>query len=345
MRKAIAAGVVSVAVVASITWLFQSAVMGQADGSSAQSASKFEVPRTAWGHPDLQGVWDPTTGTPLERPPQYNDREFLTDEEAAERERTRFAQFDSPDRGPRNPTGDYGSVWREGSKNALNRTSLIIDPPDGRLPPFTAAAKEKVAARQMQQRNRGPADDWTDLPLWTRCITRGTPRIPNNYNSNLHIVQIPERVTIHYEMIHETRTIWLDGRPHLSSGIRLWNGDARGRWEENTLVVETRNFNAQQEFAGSSMATATLTERFTRIGPDEIDYRFTIDDPATYTRPLTVIQPMVRNTAPYYEYACHEFNYGLRNILTGARAEERAGKTLNRRYGDEGAPSDTPIRR
>jgi hypothetical protein len=340
MRRGIA-GVGAFALVAATAWWFQSPVTGQESGKS----SGWEVPRTAWGHPDLQGVWDPTTGTPLERPAQYKDREFLSDEEAAARERTRFAQFDSPDRGPRNPTGDYGSVWREGSKNALNRTSLIIDPPDGRLPPLTAEAKEKAAARQNLQRNRGPADDWTDLPLWTRCITRGTPRIPNNYNSNLHIVQIPERVTIFYEMIHETRTIWLDGRPRLPPDIRLWNGDSRGRWDENTLVVETKNFNPQQEFSGSSMGSATLTERFTRIGPDEIDYRFTIDDPATYTRPVTVIEPMVRNTEPYYEYACHEFNYGLRNILSGARAEERAGKTVSRRYGDEGAPGEAAIRR
>lgn len=344
MRKAIA-GVAAFAVVAGSAWLLQSSVGGQANDSTAQSSSKWDAPRTAWGHPDLQGVWDPTTGTPLERPSQYKDREFLTDEEAAEREQTRFAQFDSPDRGPRNPTGDYGSVWREGSKNALNRTSLIIDPPDGKLPPLTPAAREQAVARQARQQQRGPADDWTDLPLWTRCITRGTPRVPNNYNSNLHIVQIPERVTIYYEMIHETRTIWLDGRPRLSPDIRLWNGDSRGRWEGNTLVVETKNFNAQQEFAGTSLASATLTERFTRVGPDEIDYRFTIDDPATYTRPVTVIEPMVQNPAPYYEYACHEFNYGLRNILSGARAEERAGKTVTRRYGDEGAPNDAPIRR
>ena len=340
------AAVAACAAAAAIASLLQSSVAGQSNSTpTAQSSTTWETPRTPWGHPDLQGVWDPTTGTPLERPPQYKDQELLTDEEAAQRERTRFAQFDSPDRGPRNPTGDYGSVWREGSKNALNRTSLIIDPPDGRLPPLTPAAKEKAARTLAEQRNRGPADDWTDLPLWTRCITRGTPRIPNNYNSNLHIVQIPERVTIYYEMIHETRTVWLDGRPHLSPDIRLWNGDSRGRWEENTLVVVTKNFNEQQEFAGSSMGTATLIERFTRIGPDEIDYRFTIDDPVTYTRPVTVIEPMVRNTAPYYEYACHEFNYGLRNILSGARADERGGKTSTRRYGDEGAPSAPPIRR
>jgi hypothetical protein len=280
----------------------------------------------------------------LERPAQYKDREFLSDEEAAERERTRVAQFDSPDRGPGNRTGDYGSVWREGSKNALNRTSLIVDPTDGKFPPLTAAAKEGAAAREAARRNRGPADDWTDLPLWTRCITRGTPRIPNNYNSNLHILQIPGRVTIYYEMIHETRTLWLDGRPHIGPNIRLWNGDSRGHWEGTTLVVETTNFNDKQQFNGFSLTNATLIERFQRIAPDQLDYRFTIDDPSTYTRPVTVIEPMVRNSAPYYEYACHEGNYGLRNILSGARAEEKAGKNSTDRYRDEGATRDPRAR-
>jgi hypothetical protein len=338
MRRGIVTAIALSAVTA-VWYLLLQPVTGQAQPGSSGQSPNWEVPRTSWGHPDLQGAWDPTTGTPLERPAQYKDREFLTDEEAEERERTRFAQFDSKDRGPRNRTGDYGSVWREGSKNALNRTSLIIDPPNGRFPPLTTAAKEAAAARQASERNRGPADDWTDLSLWTRCITRGTPRVPNNYNSNLHIVQIPERVTIFYEMIHETRSIWLDGRPHLSSDIRLWNGDSRGRWEGTTLVVETTNFNEKQEFAGRSMGSATLIERFTRTDPDTIDYRFTIDDPTTYTAPVTVIEPMTKQTAPYYEYACHEFNYGLRNILSGARAEERNGKRSTGRYGDEGATS------
>jgi hypothetical protein len=344
MRAAIGAS--ALVLIASVV---QNPVAGQAPvagnaGGKTQSASAWQVPRTSWGHPDLQGIWDPTTGTPLERPEKYKDREFLTDQEALERERTRFAEFDSPDRGATNPTGDYGSEWREGSKNALNRTSLIIDPPNGKMPPLTEAAKQAVAARQTARRNRGSVDDWSDLPLWTQCLTRGTPRIANNYNSNLHLVQIPDRVTIYQEMIHETRTIWLDGRPHLGTSIRLWNGDSRGHWEGDTLVVETTNFNEKQEFQGHSMRAATLTERFTRTAPDQMDYRFTISDSATYTRPLTVIEPMVRNSAPYYEYACHEGNYAMGNILAGARADERAGKK-SRRYGDEGAAAPTPTPR
>ena len=217
-----AAGLITLVTVA---WLVQRSMAGQV------ADTEWQVPQTPWGHPDLQGSGTRRRGRRWSDRLNTRTQEFLTDEEAAERERTRFAQFDSPDRGPGNPTGDYGSVWRESSKNALNRTSLIVDPPDGRLPPLTAAAKEAASSRDATRRARGPADDWTDLPLWTRCVTRGTPRIPNNYNSNLHIVQIPERVTIYYEMIHETRTVWLDGRPHLSPNIRLWNGDSRGHWE------------------------------------------------------------------------------------------------------------------
>jgi hypothetical protein len=164
-----------------------------------------------------------------------------------------------------------------------------------------------------------------DRSLWERCITRGTPRIPNNYNSNWHILQTPEHVAIVQEMIHEIRVIPLDGRPHLSGSVRQWLGDSRGRWDGDTLVVETANFSDQAEFRGFSLRGARLTERFRRIGPDEIDYQFTIEDASTYTRPWTVSLPLSRGTQ-YFEYACHEGNYGLRNILSGARAVDRTAK-------------------
>jgi hypothetical protein len=299
-----------------------SAAVLQLPGTSAQVAAQS---RTPWGHPDIQGVWDSTTGTPLERPDDLAGREFLTAEEAAERERKRFAQFDSPDRGPGNPTGDYGSEWREGSKNAINRTSLIVDPKNGKLPALTPQAQAAQAATRNARRGRGAADSWDDLPLWTRCITRGTPRIPNNYNSNWHILQTPDYVVIHQEMIHDNRVIPIDGRPHVGTNIRLWNGDSRGRWEGQTLVVETTNFNEQQEFRGFPLTGARLVERFTRKGPDSLHYQFTIHDPATYTAPFTVELPMTFNRAPYYEYACHEGNYGLTNILAGERAQDKAG--------------------
>jgi hypothetical protein len=286
--------------------------------------STWVVARTPWGHPDLQGVWDSTTGTPLERPDELADKEVLSEEEAVERERRRFAQFDSRDRGPGNPTGDYGSVWREGSKNAVNRTSLILEPKSGKLPPLTAEGRRLLEARRNARRARGPADSWEDRSLWERCLTRGTPRIPNNYNSNWHILQTEQHVVVHQEMIHENRVIPLDARPHLPGTIRLWNGDARGRWEGDTLVVETTNFNERQEFRGFPLTRARLIERFTRTGPDTLDYRFTIDDPSTFTAPFTVGLPMTLNADAYYEYACHEGNYGLTNILAGHRAEEKA---------------------
>jgi hypothetical protein len=279
------------------------------------------VPKTAWGHPDLQGVWDQTTGTPLERPDQYKNRKVLTDAEAADRERLRFAEFD--ENGRAGGTGDYGSVWREQSKNALNRTALIVDPEDGRIPPLTAAAQQDLDARMRARRARGEADSWHDRSLWERCITRGTPRIPNNYNSNWHILQTEQHVVILQEMIHETRVIPLDGRPHVAGGVRQWLGDSRGRWDNDTLVVETTNFSEKAEFRGFALNNARLIEKFRRLGPDRMDYEFTIDDPSVYTKPWTVSLPFILGTQ-YFEYACHEGNYGLPNILSGARAVEQS---------------------
>ncbi len=297
-------------------------------GGAAKKAGPgpWVTPKTLWGHPDLQGVWDSTTGTPLERPADLAGKEFLTAEEAEAREKTRFAQFDSADRGAGNPTGDYGSVWREGSKNALNRTALVIDPKDGKLPPLTAQGQQAASTRRQARQKRGAADSWEDRSLWERCLTRGTPRIPNNYNSNWHILQTEDSVVIHQEMIHENRVIPLDGRPHLSDALRQWNGDPRGRWEGETLVVETTNFNETQEFRGFPLKNARLVERFRRTDADTLDYTFTIDDLTTYTAPFTVSLPMTRNGEGYYEYACHEGNYGLLNILAGERVMEKTAK-------------------
>ena len=179
------------------------------------------APRTPWGHPDLQGIWDQTTGTPLERSTDLADREFLTEEEAVARETRRFRAFDAAPR-PGSP-GNYGSQWRDGSRNALTRTSLIVDPPDGRIPPLTPAAQRRTEARGAYRRDH-PADSWQDRNLWERCISRGVPRVPNNYNSNMLILQTPVAVVILNEMINETRVIHLDERPHVTSRIRLWNG-------------------------------------------------------------------------------------------------------------------------
>ena len=205
-------------------------------GTAQETDAGWVAPQTPWGHPDLQGVWDQTTGTPLERAADAGDREFLTEEEAAERERRRFAAFDLAPR--QGSPGNYGSQWRDGSRNALTRTSLIVDPPEGRIPALTPAGERRAAENQARRRDH-PADSWADRNLWERCITRGTPRVPNNYNSNILLLQTPDAVVMLNEMINETRVVPLDGRAHVASGVRLWNGDARGRWEGDTLVVET----------------------------------------------------------------------------------------------------------
>ena len=291
--------------------------------AAQQAEAGWAPPRTPWGHPDLQGVWDQTTGTPLERAADAGDREFLSEEEAAERERRRFAAFDAPPR--TGSPGNYGSQWRDGSRNALTRTSLIVDPPDGRIPALTLAGERRAAENAARRRDH-PADSWTDRNLWERCITRGTPRVPNNYNSNILILQTPDAVVMLNEMINETRVVPLDGRPHVASGVRLWNGDSRGRWEGDTLVVETTNFSDQQVFRGFPVGNLRLVERFTRTGPDSIDYEMTLSDPSTYTRAWTVVLPMIANGGGMFEYACHEGNYGMEGILAGHRAEETAGQ-------------------
>ena len=306
-----------------VTAMIAASLIGLAAAAvgAQETGSEWAAARTPWGHPDLQGIWDQTTGTPLERAADAGDREFLSDEEAAERERRRFAAFDAPPRA--GSPGNYGSQWRDGSRNALARTSLISDPAGGRIPALTPAGERQAAANRARRRDH-PADSWEDRNLWERCITRGTPRLPNNYNSNVLILQTPDAVVLLHEMINETRVVPLDGRPHVPDGVRLWNGDSRGRWEGRTLVVETTNFSPRQQFRGQPVGRLRLVERFTRSGPNRIDYEMTLDDPGTYTRPWTVVLPMTRSGGPIFEYACHEGNYGMDGILAGHRAEEAA---------------------
>ena len=306
-----------------VTAVIAAGVIALAAGAALaqEGGSGWAAERTPWGHPDLQGIWDQTTGTPLERSADAGDRELLSDEEAAERERRRFAAFDAAPRA--GSPGNYGSQWRDGSRNALARTSLITDPADGRIPALTPAGERRTAANRTRRRDH-PADSWADRNLWERCITRGTPRTPNNYNSNILILQTPDAVVLLNEMINETRVVPLDDRSRLPDAIRLWNGDSRGRWEGDTLVVETTNFSAQQQFRGQPVGGLRLVERFIRTVPNRIDYEMTLDDPATYTRPWTVVLPMTQTGGPIFEYACHEGNYGMEGILAGHRAEEAA---------------------
>jgi hypothetical protein len=279
--------------------------------------------RTAWGDPDIQGQWNSQTSTPLERPlaGALAGKESISEDEAEEFERRERATFDAaPTAGD---PGTYNAFWRDEGK-ALTRTSLIIDPPDGRVPPLTKEAEARLAAERNERRQRGPADSYTDLSLWTRCISRGWNGIGSWYSSNYQIFQSPGYVVVFQELIHEPRIIPLDGRDHLPKDVGQWLGDSRGRWEGNTLVVETTNFDPRTNFRGSR-ETLHLTERYTPIDADTLDYQFTVTDAATFTRPWTVSRPMRRQTGAVsiFEYACHEGNYAMHNILAGARASEK----------------------
>ncbi|MQA30651.1 MAG: hypothetical protein GEU82_12580 [Luteitalea sp.] len=302
-----------------IFFVASSPAIGQ---SETTAAAKSWDARTPDGQPDFQGVWNFSTPTPLERPSKFSGREFLTDEEVE----ALGIEAASRDRRAANAQADvgqaYNEFWSERGK-PTKRTSLILDPADGKLPPLTPEGQQRAAALRGAGGERG-ADSWEDRSLWERCLTRGgLPRIPGSYNNNVQIFQIPGHVVLLYEMIHEARIIPTDGRPHLDTAVRQWLGDSRGRWEGQTLVVETTNFTDRTSFRGSS-ENMRLVERFTRIDADTIDYRFTVEDPATFTRPWTATLPLTRIDGHVYEYACHEGNYGMRNLLTGHRAEEKA---------------------
>lgn len=302
-------------------------VIGQAGAGATKSpASKtYKVPRTPWGHPDLQGIWNNGTTTPLERPSDLADREFLSDEEWAARAKEVATRAEKR---PDDPLADvelaYNNEWWDRGV-PLKRTSLIIDPPNGKLPPLTAEGQKLVAARDSARRQHGPADSWEDRPLQERCLLyHGVPPFPTGYNNNYQIVQTPDTVAIRYEMMAETRMIPIDGRPHVSTGIRSWIGNARGHWEGDTLVVETTNYNDKATFRfPAANETLRVIERFTRTSDDRIDYQFTVDNPAMYTKQWTAILPMAKTKGPIFEYACHEGNYGMPNVLSGHRAQEK----------------------
>jgi hypothetical protein len=279
--------------------------------------------------PDFQGIWTNATITPLERPKELAGKEFFTEKEVAEYEKRVLEESDK-DRRDGSPEADVGrayneSWWDRGTKVVpTRRTSIVVDPPDGRVPPLTPEAQKAAAARAAALRR--PAAGPEDRSLPERCIlwpTAGPPMLSSAYNNNYQILQTPGYVVIFIEMIHDVRIIPLDGRPHLASNIRQWLGDPRGHWEGNTLVVDSTNFTDKNPFRGSDR-NLHLTERFTRINPDTILYRFTVEDPTAFTRAWTGEAPLTRTPGPIYEYACHEGNYGMANILSGARAEEKA---------------------
>ena len=289
------------------------------------AAQSTEPPRTPWGDPDLQGVWSYATVTPLQRPADL-DRKFFTSEEVAAWNAR--AKADRPDRPGVDP-GAYNAFWVDrGQVLPDRRTSQIVDPPDGRLP-LNGRGQTQVAALR-EHRRMHPADSWMDRSAWDRCITyHGVPPVGTSYNNTYHILQTPEHVAIHVENIHDVRIISIDGRPHLGDGIRQWNGDSRGHWEGNTLVVETINYSDKTELRFPSTPNTRAVERFTRVDENNIDYQFTIEDAEIYTQPWTVDRPMPRMPDyVIYEYACHEGNYGLHNILAGARVEEAAAEAV-----------------
>ncbi len=295
---------------------------------SATGQKQWTVPRTADGKPDLQGIWNNATLTPLERPAKYEGKATLNEKEAVEFEKEELGSVNA-DRRDGDTVTDvnraYNEFWRDRGKITPDRrTSLIVDPPDGRIPPLTAEARELAAARAAQERGHD-FDGPENRSLAERCIVvsnAGPPMLPANYNANYQIVQAPGTVALMSEQIHDVRIIPTDGRPHVPRDVRQLSGDPRGHWEGNTLVVETTNFTDRTRFRGAG-EHMHLTEKFTRTGPDTMVYEFTVNDPETFTRPWTARIPMMKVQGPLFEYACHEGNYGLAGSLAGARAAEK----------------------
>ncbi len=346
MRHRFLASLGAVAIVIAVVSLATAPASGQASTGTPAGASKttaapktWTPPRTPDGQPDLQGIWDNHSITPLERPAQFAGREFLTPEEAAALEKRAAesnAAIDSRDKiGSDGDVGlAYNNFWWDRATTVVGtrRTSLVVDPPDGRIPPLTPQAQKRAEGESSHRPLRATggfesgrgADSWFDRSLWERCVTQGLPRVSSNaYNSNIQILQGPGYVVVLHEMIHEARVIPLNGRPHVGPHIRQYLGDSRGRWEGNTLVVDVTNFSDKTNFRGSTDGLH-MVERFTRVDADTLTYEVTFDDPATWTRPWTATVLWKKSRGQIFEYACHEGNYGMAGILRGARAEEKA---------------------
>jgi hypothetical protein len=303
---------------------------------SKGAAAPAPVPKTPWGHPDLQGTWDYRTITPLERPQQFGDRQYLTDEEVKAMEERAGKRMDEPpsDEQP-NQSGTIHATYLTDPGRRVDddrRTSLIVDPPDGRVPPLVNAGAGGRGGRGGRgggaARPGGRADSWLDRSLLERCITWGIPTasLPGLYNNNIQIVQSPDHVVIVHEMVHDARVIPLDGRPRVTGKgdtTRNYLGESRGRFEGDTLVVETTNFGTRTNYRGANM-NLKLTERYRRVNANRVELLLTVEDPTVWTKPWTVKLGMRPSEGELVEYACHEGNYGLRNILEVARDEEKA---------------------
>jgi hypothetical protein len=334
--------VASAAIVAALA----AALAGQTPRTSmpapaAAGKAAWSVPRTPDGRPDMQGVWANNGMTPLERPTQFGDRATMTDAELADlKQRVQnmidggdaffgdeliLAALEGKDKFTSSDTqvGNYDQTWLS-ERIWDNRTSLIIDPPNGRIPPPAAAAAARAAAQRAARQGRGPADRPEDLGLGTRCISFGTPNLFAGYQSYFEITQGPDVVAFRQEMIHEARIFPIGSGPHLSSAIRQYHGDSRAHWDGDTLVVNTVNF-LNASFRGST-ESLKLTEQFRRVADDTLEYYVTIDDPNVWSRPWTLMIPLKKTGEGMFEYACHEGNYGLPAILSGARAQEPSSR-------------------
>ena len=309
--------------------------------SSGAGLAAAQALTTEWGQPDLRGIWDFRTITPLQRPEELGDQAFLTEEEAANLEQevvdrnqrladrpaewtTAANQVDRRDDGS---PGFYNNFWLDRGTSIVGtrRTSLIIDPLNGRVPDMTPGGQARADASRDYRRDH-PADSWLDRSTSDRCLlgfNAGPPLSPGGYNQNLQIFQTPDHVVLLTEMVHTVRVVPLDGRPLLGDEFRLWSGDARGHWEGDTLVVETANFNTDRRWR-NTMPSLTLVERFTRIDADTLEYEYTVTDPETWTRPWTASMPLRRTDVPMFEYACHEGNHSMDGILAEQRALDRA---------------------
>jgi len=358
----------SVLVIAAVMWLDQIPLVGQVPTATANAAKSaapaspagnWIPPRTPWGDPDLQGVYNTATGTPLQRPREAGDKAFYSEAEAEAFETEQEAEIDAPPR-PDYPTGNYNDHWFDPQRRKLTydrRTSLIVDPPDGRSPPLVPLSLERERARAVAaDANRRFIDgfpyNWQETSPPLRCITRQDkpPVLPAGYNSNTQIFQSPGYVALVVEMKGAARIIPLDGRPLLGKSIRNWVGEPRGHWEGNTLVVESTNFRLEgvYNYAGGQYGTNRdalppvvadpetyrLTERFTRVAGDMVHYEFTVEDPRTWTRPWTARIPWTRMDVAnpghqLFEYACHEDNYDAVHMLSAARRREQAGDGPN----------------
>ena len=276
---------------------------------AAPTVAQPVPPRTAWGAPDLNGVWNHGTATPLERPERHAGRERLS---AAE-----VAVVNAEARSAEGVGARRAVWWERGLSDG--RTSMIVDPSNGRIP-YTPEA-----AAWLQTPRPSRADGPEDVPLQARCLSYGVPRLGGPYSQNIHLFQTPGYVVLLQEMIHEFRIVPLDDRSHLPSNVRQWLGDSRARWEGDTLVVDTRNFSAQQLFRGRSMASTRLVERFTRLDTETLRYTVTFEDPDIWLQPWTATLAMPQTEGPMFEFACHEGNYGMTGILEIARGEDAAG--------------------